>query len=504
MDFGQGLAVADETIFTKTGRRLGQVERAVLAGCWQEQTYEEIADQTGYSLSYINRTVAPKLWQTLSYALEERVTKKNFRFCLERHWRNHQAPDAHPDTNPSSPTSAPELAPKLAIESSPATPPPALDWGDALDVSFFYGRTSELQTLENWIVQDRCRLVGILGLGGMGKTSLSIKLAQTVQGDFEIIIWRTVRNAPHLTTLLADLIPLLSRQQTTQASLSQFLELLRQSRCLLVLDNLETLLDAQAAGQFRPGYEDYGELLRLVGETPHPSCLVVTSRERPTEISVLAGTEAAVRLWQLEGSWDVAQALFAAKNLKGTIPEQQELGHRYSYCPLMLKIIATSIQDLFNGEIAAFLATEALFFNGVRRLLDQQFQRLSPLEQTVMYELAIGREGLGLEALLEMGLTPLPKRKLLETLEALTTRCLIEKQTQGYTQQPVVMEYVTDVLVEQVTAELLTGELNLFLTHALLQASRKDYIRTTQARLILQPIAANLQAQFPTPASLNQ
>lgn len=501
MDFGQGLAIADDTIFAKTGRRLGQVERAILTGCWHEQTYEAIADETGYSLSYINRTVAPKLWQTLSYVFDERVTKKNFRFCLERHWRNYQAQDSNATSLSQSPSIS---TPELAIESprSPA-PPPVLDWGDALDVSLFYGRQSELQTLEQWIIRDCCRVVGILGLGGMGKTSLSIKLAQAVQGDFETVIWRTVRNAPSLTTLLADLVPVLSRQQTTQASLSQFLELLRQSRCLLVLDNLETLLDAQAAGQFRSGYEDYGELLRLVGETPHRSCLVVTSRERPTEISVLAGTEAAVRLWQLEGSWEVAQAIFIGKNLGGTITEQQELGHRYSYCPLMLKIVATSIQDLFNGEIAAFMDTETLFFNGVRRLLDQQFQRLSSHEKIIMYWLAIGRKSLGLDALVEMMLTPLPKRKLLETLEALTTRCLIEKQAQGYTQQPVIMEYVTDILVEQVSAELETGELNLFLSHALLQASSKDYIRTSQGRLILQPIAMNLQAQFPSPTSLN-
>jgi hypothetical protein len=55
-------------------------------------------------------------------------------------------------------------------------------------------------------------------------------------------------------------------------------------------------------------------------------------------------------------------------------------------------MVATSIQSLFHGKIAAFLHTETPVFNGVRRLLDQQFERLSALEQTIMFWLAINRE----------------------------------------------------------------------------------------------------------------
>jgi DNA replication protein DnaC len=64
-----------------------------------------------------------------------------------------------------------------------------------MDVSVFYGRTQELATLENWIVCDRCRLVAFLGMVGIGKTALSIKLIQQIQANFEYVIWRSVRNA---------------------------------------------------------------------------------------------------------------------------------------------------------------------------------------------------------------------------------------------------------------------------------------------------------------------
>jgi len=42
------------------------------------------------------------------------------------------------------------------------------DWGEAICVSDFYGRTEEFALLEQWILNDRCRLV-VLGMGGIGK-----------------------------------------------------------------------------------------------------------------------------------------------------------------------------------------------------------------------------------------------------------------------------------------------------------------------------------------------
>jgi 3',5'-cyclic AMP phosphodiesterase CpdA len=132
------------------------------------------------------------------------------------------------------------------------------DWGEAVDVSVFYGRTEELTTLEQWIVNERCRLVALLGVGGIGKTALSVKLAQQIQDNFEYVIWRSLRNAPPVTEILVDLIKFLSDQQETDlpisvsGKISRLLDYLRSSRCLLVLDNAETILRGGChAGQCR-------------------------------------------------------------------------------------------------------------------------------------------------------------------------------------------------------------------------------------------------------------
>ena len=477
----QILATTNVAIFEMAGRYLSDVETVIILGAIANCTYEEIALKSGYSVNYVKRDVGPKLWRLLSAALGEKVSKTSFRQALSRY--QNSAVSQSDSSN-------------AALYQN--------DWGEAPDVSFFLGRSAELDTLQQWISRDACRLVALLGIGGIGKTALGVKFAQQVQGEFEFVIWRSLRNAPPLKALLTQLVPLVSNQQDTRPELQHLLYYLRVSRCLLILDNLETILQPMGRGQFRSDYEDYGELLRLVGETAHQSCLMITSREKPAVIVAIEGAELPVRSFSLQGLQAEAAALLADKGVLGSTQEQQTLIQIYDGNPLALKLVATSICDLFEGRIKDFLVHDSLLFNGVRRLFDEQFSRLSPLEQIIMYWLAINREWTTIEELEDDIIPFVSRSRLLEALEALCWRHLIEKQPRKYTQQPVVMEYVTDRLIEHIGHELTTAELNLFISHALLKTTVAEYVRDSQIRVIVNPIAKEFRKTFKAIAALEQ
>ncbi|MHC5729435.1 MAG: hypothetical protein ACYTXY_35990, partial [Nostoc sp.] len=145
--------------------RLTRVQEIVLRQSWGGKTYFDMAVESNYDHGYI-KDVGSELWRSLSIALGEKVTKNNLHGILKRIAQRQK------DTNASS---------TLNLQ-------PFTNWGEAIDVSQFYGRTTELETLSQWIVRDRTRVVALLGMGGMGKTALSVKLAEQPQGEFEYVI----------------------------------------------------------------------------------------------------------------------------------------------------------------------------------------------------------------------------------------------------------------------------------------------------------------------------
>jgi hypothetical protein len=267
------------------------------------------------------------------------------------------------------------------------------DWGEALSPEQFYGRDEELTRLKTWIVEDHGRLVSILGMGGIGKTSLAVVLASQLQGDFEYVFWRSLYNAPLLPSVLQDCIKLLSDQQRTDLpdnpddQIALLIEYLRVHRCLLILDNVETILQGGTeSGSYREGYEGYKKVFQRIGETRHDSCLLLTSREKPPEVALLEGKLSPVRSQHLSGvGQQEGRELLSDKGLFGSDHAWSMLIHLYAGNPLALKLISEPIRELFNANIDEFLKEEHTVVGNIHELLDQQFQRLPARERDIMY-----------------------------------------------------------------------------------------------------------------------
>ena len=375
---------------------------------------------------------------------------------------------------------------------------PQQDWDNAADTSVFYGRETELAQLWEWMVSDRCRVVAVLGIGGIGKSTIAVKAALGMQAEFEIVVWRSLSNSPPLEELLSSLlkflIPIYGEDPVIPTTLDEkfsvLMQYLRSRRCLLIFDNAEIILHREQVGQWRSGYEAYGQLLRTIGDTPHKSCLLLTSREKPRELGLMEGEQGVVRSLPLSGlTPDDGRAIFRQKGtFTGSEAEWQTLINDYGGNPLALKMVAAAIQELFKGRIADVLVdiAEGVFvFEDIRDLLDRQFDRLSENEQKTLFWFAIHREPVSIAEIRKNMVDIASEQSVPNLINSLLRRSLLEKTDGLFFLQPVVMEYVTERFIQQVCTEFETSGIDVLQSHPLIRVQAKDYIGEIQLRLIL-------------------
>ncbi|WP_310415980.1 NB-ARC domain-containing protein, partial [Chamaesiphon sp. OTE_8_metabat_110] len=205
----EALRIIDRLLEQHQRGSLSTLQTEIVSKVWNRDSYQEIGRELGYEPEYIKQ-VASQLWRLLSVIVGERVSKGNLCAILQ------------------------------GYQTSLAT----TNWGEAIDVSRFYGRETELETLEQWIFDSRCRVVGIFGWGGIGKTALSVKLAQQLESQFDCVVWRSLRQAIDPQDLLNEILPILIGSEVQESSISLLMQQLRQKRCLLIFDNVESILQA--------------------------------------------------------------------------------------------------------------------------------------------------------------------------------------------------------------------------------------------------------------------
>lgn len=440
MDFKTALSFVNSIIAAKAKRNLRPPEVAILEGTWKGMTYEQMADSTSYSANYLMRDIGPKFWKLLSEILEENVTKNNIRVIIDRAYVSRSPSPLSPD-------------PSISEENRFQLPK---DDEVADRVRQFYDREYELGLLLEWVTGDKSRLIGLWGLSGVGKTVLMKKFAEQVRDEFEIVIWRSLSDAPTLKELANSLLRSSFSSEHEAKLLPQLLKFMRSHSCLILLDDIEAILQpGELSGKYRPGYENYGDLFEYVKDNYHQSCLILSGLESPGGIFQIEQHDSVVHSLKLSGL-TMAGAKSFLEEAEELLPSTSwsKLIEYYQANPAILSIAAKIIKELFNGNVEEFLAQDTLVLGEINRLLDKTLQRLTVLETEILYWLIVESKPISLAEIKQNIPLSIYPVDLIEAIESLKARSLVEvdmlEQRSVIIVPPIIKELVTNYLIAQI------------------------------------------------------
>jgi WD40 repeat protein len=366
-----------------------------------------------------------------------------------------------------------------------AVPPPRL-------CPRFFGRAIEVETLKRWIIDDRYPVVAIAGLGGAGKSSLTLKVCEHLRDRSISVVWADLKNRPSAAQVVRDWIRQISPADTCESAadianlMRRLAQCLSGRRCALVLDNAETVLETDG---------DYRRVLVTMAAGATGSSLVLTSRVLPAYLALLEA-EGSARCLRL-GGLAIEDAVQLIKGIGVTAPERdlRALAELYDCHVLALRLACCTIRELFGGRAGTFLRQRRAIHGELRELLDEHVQHAGDRGVAVLYWMAIGRDDVTIDTIQADLADRWTAGQLLDVLEALRRWHLIEPGSDGdsFALQPVILEYLTERFVDVITRELQHGALEFTASHGLLKANAKEFVRQSQERCVLDPIISRLR-----------
>ncbi len=426
MTITEVLQFVDRLVKKQTGEHLDDLQKTVIQALWQGKTYNQIADECGYDKNYVG-DVSRKLFKILSDQLNEDINKSNFCWTIERVVNSqfvglinskitccpfYEQPDQNQSINKEDKTTKNNT--------------PYHDLTLAPKIAHFCDRTLALQTLSHWLTTQNPRLISVLGLSGIGKTTLVKHFVDLNLQQFDVVIWKSIKLSPSLDTIITDIFTLINSEPIqTDNKLTQLFNLLRQQRCLIILDDVQELFTSGLAGQYKTEYKEYKTFFTMVTEIEHQSTLILIGQEQCQEMLCLDEELYPVKCLELE-ELDNTEIL---KSL-GLKDEESWLSllNLYEGNPAYLKDVASLIKNLFLGKVSEFLTEDSLILtDNMKSRFNELFERLSASEQQIVLELskynqAVSREdlrqALSLSSMdLINGLQSLQKRYLIKTIK---------------------------------------------------------------------------------------
>ncbi len=347
--------------------------------------------------------------------------------------------------------------PPGALHRLPAPVPAAAGPG-----TLFVGREKELAEIGRLLADPDCRLLTLLGPGGIGKTRLALQTSRELAGKFNegtcFVPLAPVASADLVAAAVANVFHLKFRihraDEPEQTQMEQLLDFLREKDVLLVLDNFEHLIPA-------------AELVsQILAAAPRVKVLA-TSRERlnlPEEWA-LTVQGMAYPTEDQAGPQEQFSALklflqVARQAQVGFEPGEVDLKAAGRICrwldgmPLGIELAASWVRVLSVPEIAAEIERSLDFLTtsqhgvperhrSLRAVFEHSWELLSESERAVFRKLSIFRGGFTREAAAQVaGAT-------LGLLSALVDKSLVRRNLDGrYDLHEVLKRYAAEELEE--------------------------------------------------------
>lgn len=491
MDFEDISQLINQAALQQKGRPLKDVERLVLKGAWENQTYSAMANLgVGYSDDYLKKDVGPKLWRLLSelvdpHRQEMKVTKHNLRNVLQTWARDSQGQPSW------------DGARRIADGPPAALTVRDLPW---IDSSRIYGREVDLAILAEWLQGgpsgEYGRLLLIWGLPGQGKTTLALHLALHLQDQFDRVGYLDLPDGVTDTQVMAALTTWLcppgSPPPQDTAPIDWLMAQLTRRRCLLVIDHLESLfIPSQLAGTYVAHTEATQLLLQRTATAQHRSTWLCLSQEKPADLALWLGPR--VRDYGLSDLPSAALPTLLQKsgNVVAQPEDYQILHQRYGSSPLVLQGLARLIQEVYQGQLPEFLAEPTVVLPDlVRQNLATVLERISEPELGVLYWLAQAQAPLSLTTLAQV-MIPYPGTVVVQSL--IGRSLCWGRATTDSTQldlPPLVRSMVLSRLLAVLVGELKQGELHWFHRLPLVTVTAPAAVQAQQRATLLEPLAS--------------
>lgn len=375
----------------------------------------------------------------------------------------------------------------------------------------FYGRRSELESLSYWIAREKKNLVFIQGMPGIGKTSLCLNLIEELKDGFKKVIFVSLRSYPDITELLTKVVSVFADEDISQLPdeplpLIEYLtnNYIANERNLLILDDIHLALqECQVDGSFRTECSSYEALIRSFYKGNHNSCLILTGSEAIQQIRYYQYENPnGVEFLQLRGlDFESAKLIFNGYfDSRISDQEQKCIVDHFQGNPLVLEQVRPYIEFNLGHNCNLFLKSiknGELSFSGLNDVLDRQLNRLSQMEKTIIYLLALYREPKTIEEIRKDLEGQASRISIIEaTNVSHNSRSLIEFDGSKYSLLPAIADYISEQIINESLDDILSGDMIFLDKFLLVRADSKEYIRLNQVKYLISPIISKLRNKF--------